>query len=172
MSTTNQSKSITTRSGFLFRVRPVQPTDQPALAEFFKHVTPEDLRFRFLSSVKAVGAEQLFALTHVDHHSSENFIAFLDDESEIIASAMLACDSGLERGEVAISVRSDFRNEGIGWEMLAHVAAQAEAMGVKTLESIESRDNHAAIDLERDMGFTSTAYPGDNSLLLLQRKLG
>jgi GNAT superfamily N-acetyltransferase len=168
----SHSHRIVTRSGCLFFVRPVLPTDEPALAEFFAHVAPEDLRFRFLTGLKTVGAERLAALTHVDHRQTENFIAFVDHESEIIASAMLACDADLKRGEVAISVRSDFRHDGVGWEMLEHVARHAEAMGVETLESIESRDNHAAIDLERDMGFTARAYPGDASLMLLERKLG
>lgn len=172
MSDTHHPHRIVTRSGCLFSVRPVKPEDEPALAAFFTHVTPDDLRFRFLTGIKNVGAAQLKALTNVDHSRTENFIALVDDGKQIIASAMLACDADLKRAEVAISVHSDFRHDGVGWEMLEHVAKHAEAMGVETLESIESRDNHAAIDLERDMGFTARAYPGDASLMLLERKLG
>jgi GNAT superfamily N-acetyltransferase len=166
------SERIVTRSGCLFDVRPVREADQPALAEFFKHVTPDDIRFRFLTGLKVVGSDRLSAMTHVDHHQTENFLAFVDNETEIIASAMLACDPDLKRGEVAIAVRSDFKHDGVGWEMLAHVARFAESIGVQTLESIEARENHAAIELEREMGFTATSYPGDATLMLVQRKLG
>lgn len=110
-------------------------------------------------------------ITHVDHYKTENFLALVDDGSQIIASAMLACDPTMKRGEVAISVRSDFKRDGVGWEMLAYVAKYAESIGVETIESIESRDNHEAIELERDMGFTASAYPGDSTLILLQRSL-
>ena len=85
---------------------------------------------------------------------------------------MLACDADLKRGEVAISVRSDFKHDGVGWEMLKHVTRHAESIGVKIIESIESRENRAAIELEREMGFTATSYPGDPTLMLLQRTLG
>lgn len=172
MSSIHHPHRIVTRSGCLFSVRSVTPEDEPALAEFFGHVTPDDLRFRFLTSVKTVGAAQLEALTHVDHRRTENFIALVDDGKQIIASPMLACDKEMKRGEVAISVRSDFRHDGVGWEMLEHVAKHAEALGIETLESIESRENHAAIELERDMGFTARSYPGDATLMLLERKLG
>lgn len=172
MSIPNHSESIVTRSGCRFDVRPVGPGDEAALAAFFLKVTTDDLRFRFLSGIKAVGADRLTAMMQVDHHQTENFIAVIDDGTQIIASAMLACDPWLERGEVAIAVRSDFKHNGVGWEMLTFVAQQAEIMGVKTLESIESRDNHDAIELEREMGFSARSYPGDASLVLLERKLG
>ena len=168
----NGDDVVITRSGCLFNVRPACADDEAALAEFFKHVTPEDMRFRFLTGLKEVGHERLFAMTNVDHQQTENFLAFVDNETEIIATAMLACDADLKRGEVAISVRSDFKHDGVGWEMLKHVTRHAESIGVKIIESIESRDNHAAIELEREMGFTVTSYPGDATLMLLQRTLG
>lgn len=89
----NTSDAIITRSGCMFRVRPAHADDEAALAEFFKHVTPEDMRFRFLT-------------------------------------------------------------------------------GVKEVESMELRENHAAIELEREMGFTAPRYPGDPTLMFLQRTLG
>ncbi len=168
----DSNKVITTRSGCMFNVRPACTDDQARLAEFFKCVSPEDMRFRFLTGLKEVGHERLSAMTNVDHHQTENFLAFVDNETEIIATAMLACDDDLKRGEVAIATRSDFKNEGVGWEMLKHVTRHAESIGLKTIESIELRENHAAIELEREMGFTATSYPGDSTLMLLQRTLG
>lgn len=165
------SCNLTTRSGFRFDVRPATSADDATIAEFFTHVTREDLRFRFLTAINVVGPSQVAALTHIDHHHTENFLAFTADGSTMIATAMLACDAAFDHGEVAIAIRADHKHEGIGWELLAHVARRAETLGVHTLESIESRDNHTAIELERDMGFTTTAYPGDATLVLVSRKL-
>ncbi len=163
---------LTTRTGFRFHVRPASPSDDDTLADFFTHVTREHLRFRFLSALKVVGVSQIESLTHIDHSRSENFLAFTADGSMMIATAMLACEPALDRGEVAIAIRADHKGKGIGWELLARVARYADELGVKTLESIESRDNHSAIELERDMGFTAHEYPGDATLILLSRKSG
>ncbi|TJW71389.1 MAG: GNAT family N-acetyltransferase, partial [Mesorhizobium sp.] len=36
---------------------------------------------------------------------------------------------------------------------------------------IENRENQAAIELEREMGFTVAAYPDDPTLVLVRRDL-
>jgi len=131
----------------------------------------EDLSFRFLTALNEVGPGQVSALTHIDHAQTEDFLAFTEDASMMIATAMLACDAAMDRGEVAIAIREDHKRKGISWELLAHIARYAEAKGVRTLESIESRENHAAIELEREMGFSAKPYPGDSTLVLVSRKL-
>ncbi|MCC6205277.1 MAG: GNAT family N-acetyltransferase [Hyphomicrobiales bacterium] len=166
------SYDVITRAGINMHVRPVRPQDEPALAEFFHHVSPEDLRFRFLAGVRELSHDRLAAMTNVDHQRSENFLAFAEDGETIIATAMLACDDTLERGEVAISVRADFKHKGVAWELLRHVARFAEAKGVKVLESIENRENHEAIELEREQGFVAESFPDDASLVLIRKRLG
>lgn len=165
------SKNITTRTGQEFHIRPANPEDEAALGTFFAGVTPEDMRFRFLTALKTVDHDRLVAMTHVDHRQTENFLAFAKGQPEIAATAMLACTDDMAKGEVAIVILPEFKKKGLSWELLAHVARFAEAKGVKVLESVESRDHHAAIEMEREMGFTATSYPGDASLVLVQRTL-
>ncbi len=166
------SGDLTTRAGLVFQVRPVSPDDEAPLAEFFAHVTPEDLRFRFLGGVREVSQERLVAMTHVDHRLTENFLALSDEGKTIVGTAMLACDASMDKGEVAISVRADYKHKGIAWELLRHIARYAEAKGVKVLESIESRENHEAIELEREQGFVAESYPDDPALILIRKQLG
>lgn len=171
MTMTKFSDAFTTHTGFKFQVRPARPADEAALGEFFARVTPEDLRFRFLSSVKQVGHERLVAMTEVDHRQTESFMAFEQEGGTLIATAMLACDDNLDVGEVAISVRADHKNIGIGWELLGHLAQYAKSKGVKRLQSLENRANGAAIRLEKELGFTSEPYQGDSTLVMLQKIL-
>ena len=165
------SRDLTTRAGLTFHVRPARPADEAALAEFFTHVTPEDMRFRFLGGVREVCHERLVAMTHIDHRQTENFLAFAEDGKTIVATAMLACDDSLEKGEVAISIRAEYKHRGVGWELLRHIARFADAKGVKSLESIESRQNHEAIELEREQGFVTEPYPGDAALVLIRKQI-
>ena len=168
---TDWQSDLTTRSGYTFHVRPVSPADEAALASFFTHVGKDDLRFRFLTAIGTVGHDQLVRLVTVDHRHSENFLACEIGSDRIIASAMLAADDDGVRAEVAIAIRSDFKHRGISWTLLDHVARFAKAAGIRTLESIESRDNHAAIDMERERGWTAQSCPGDPSAMILRLTL-
>jgi GNAT superfamily N-acetyltransferase len=160
---------LATRTAFRFKIRPAEPGDEAALADFFAQVTPEDRGFRFLTAAQRIDHDMLERLIGVDHDRSENFLAF--DGDALIASAMLAADAAGERAEVAISVRADYKHRGIGWALLAHLARYAKEKGIKLIESIEDRGNVEAIALEKEMGFTATAYPDDATLVLVQKKL-
>tara|TARA_R110002033_G_scaffold137387_1_gene176688 strand:+ start:2271 stop:2885 length:615 start_codon:yes stop_codon:yes gene_type:complete len=159
---------LITRSGFEFHVRPVQPSDKDALAEFFTHVSKEDLRFRFLSAVQEVPGPLLEMLVNVDHETKEDYIAFDIDDKTIIASAMVGAKNDKSEAEVAIVVRSDYKHRGLSWTFLKYVIEEARRRGIKKLQSLESRDNYAAIELEKEMGFSARTCPGDSTLMLLE----
>ena len=163
---------LMTRTGFTFYLRPVTPDDAPALAEFFTRVTPEDMRFRFLSSLARIDRDRLDLMTHVDHDRTEHFLAFNLGGKSIIATGMIAADPAMEKAEVAVSVCSDFQDRGIGWEMLRHLARYAERRDIGCLVAIESRANAKGIELERELGFTTRPYPGDPTMVLLEARLG
>lgn len=163
--------TLTTHTGFRFEVRHARPDDEPIVAEFFTHVTPEDLRFRFLGAVKEVSHERLVAMTRTDDPHVHNFLAFSTD-GMLIAVATLAADPADQRGEVAICIREDRKHLGVGWEFLGYIARYADEHDIKTIESIENRENRAAIELEREMGFTVTMDSDDPTLVLVRRKLG
>ncbi|MBZ9798485.1 GNAT family N-acetyltransferase [Mesorhizobium sp. ES1-4] len=165
------SKTLTTHTGFCFEVRGARPEDEPALAEFFTHVTPEDLRFRFLGAVREVSHERLIAMTRSDDAHTHNFLAFAPD-GMLIAVATLASDPADSRGEVAVCIRDDRKHLGVSWELLAHIARHADELGLESIESIENRENRAAIELEREMGFSVTTDPDDSTLVLVRRKQG
>ncbi|MDE1918106.1 MAG: GNAT family N-acetyltransferase [Sphingomonadales bacterium] len=160
----------TTREGIVLQIRPAVQADEAALARFFTQVSDEDRRFRFLASTRPVTEEQLAPLVHADHVHSESFIAFdAAGTGDIVASGLLACDEQLDTAEVAVSVQAAYRGKGVGWAMLGLLAQEAQRRGVRRVLSIESRDNHAAIELEREKGFVPEAVEGDPSLVILSK---
>lgn len=164
------SADLVTNSGLRLHLRPACPDDEADLAEFFAGVSAEDLRFRFLTAVRRVSHDVLVDMTNVDHERTESFLAY--DGRKLVASAMLAADSALDKAEIAIAVRSGYKNRGVGWALLEYAARYAQAKGIKVMESVESSDNYAAVRLEEEMGFSVKPYPGDATLMLLERKLG
>lgn len=161
---------VTTQSGFAFDVRPVEPSDDAALADLLDNVTQDDMRFRYLASV-AVSQQILDQLINVDHVAKDNFLAFDPDTGTMIASAEIAKCEQSETAEIAMVIHKAYKGRGIGWSLLEHVARHAKERGFRKLKSIESRDNHDAIALEREMGFKARACPGDPTLVLLELNL-
>lgn len=163
---------IATQRGLELVIRAVGAEDRDILDELFQHVSREDLRFRFLTGLNEVGENQLQAMIPGQDSNKQSFVAFAAPEGVAVATAMLAWDPAGERGEVAISVRADHRGRGIGWTLLSYMADQAEERGLTRIESVESRANHAAIELEREMGFTVEPYPDDATLVIVSKQLG
>jgi acetyltransferase len=149
-----------TRDRTRLRIRPVQPEDEAALAEFFHHVSEDDRRFRFRSSVREVDHERLAAMTRIDPQRTMTFLAF-DSDDKLLATGMLASESTGEKAEVAVSVREDCKGRGISWRLLEHIMRYAAAHSIKVVESRESANNSAALGLERDMGFSVESCDDD-----------
>jgi acetyltransferase len=165
------SAQLTTRSGLELNVRSASPEDEQIVGDFFREVTPDDLRFRFLSSLKAVGAGLVHQLVDVDHTATENLLAFESEGDRLAATAMIAADEQSNDAEVAISVRSDLKGRGVGWAMLQHACDYAKARGFKQLHTVELSDNRLAISLEQEMGFTGRPCPDDMNLTILTKQL-
>lgn len=161
---------MATRDGVVLIIRAAFAEDEALLASFFDKVSPDDRRFRFLAASNHVGHDQLVPLTHVDHWRTESFLAFEQASGELVASAMLACDAKMDAGEIAVSVRSDFRGRGVAWTLLDMLAEEARKRGLKRVISIEDRDNHAAIELEREKGFVAHGLDGDPHLVMLEKR--
>lgn len=163
------TKQLQTRSGIVLSVRPAREADEPLLAAFFDQVSDDDRRFRFLAAAEHVSHEQLDPLIHADHYQSESFLAFDETTGELVGSALLACDKAMDTGEIAVSVRADYRGKGVGWALLDHLGQEAQARGVRRVIAIESRDNHAAIELEREKGFVPEPFDGEPTLVILSK---
>lgn len=163
------SADIMIRSGQMIHIRPVAPADEAALGAFFDHVTPEDLRFRFLSSVRHVGHDNLTMMTDVDYRRTISFLA-LEPGGTIVAAVLLATDADRSRAEIAMSTRSDWKRRGVSYALLGHVLRYAEAEGIAVLEAVELADHSEALRMEREMGFTAVACPDDPMLRIVRRQ--
>lgn len=164
------ASDLVTEQGVRFHVRPVRPDDEPAVAAFFDHVSPEDLRFRFMSGVCKVSRDQIVMMTRVDYVRTISFLAF-GEGSGLLAVAMLATDPDRTRAEIALTTRTDMKGKGISFTLFEHVLRYAKAEGIETVESIESADHDAALRMERELGFTTIADPDDPTVRIARKRL-
>lgn len=119
--------------------------------------------------MRQVSQDQLSAITAPDPHT-DSFLA-TDDGGALLATALLAGDPQQRCGEVAVTIRSDHKARGIGWTLLEHLVTVARQRGYQVIESLEDRQNHTAIALEREMGFSAVPIEGDPTLLIIRREL-
>lgn len=162
---------LVTEHGLRFYVRPVRPDDEAAVARFFERVTPEDLRFRFMSGVDKVNHEQIAMMTRVDYFRTISFLAFDENRREVIAIAMLATDPDRNHAEVALTTRSDMKGEGVSWTLFEHIVRYVRSEGITTLESVECADHEAALRMERELGFTTSVDPNDPTVWIARKNL-
>ncbi|MBT2189049.1 GNAT family N-acetyltransferase [Sphingobium nicotianae] len=162
---------LVTQDGLRCFVRPVRADDEPLLAEFFTHVSPEDLRFRFMSGIQTVGHDRLAMMTRVDYRRTISFLAFDETRKTVIATAMLATDPDRTRAEVALTTRADMKRRGLSWTLFDHVLRYAKSERIGTIEAIECADHEAALRMEREMGFVSNTDPDDPTIRILRRNL-
>lgn len=165
------SRDLVTREGLAVHVRPARPGDEAALADFFLQVTPEDLYHRFLTGLNRVDQGRIAAMTRNDDPDVVDFVAIEEPGGTIVATAMLTLAPDGETAEFALCTRGDKKHRGLSWTMLDHLVAFGRALGLGEIQSIQSWDDRAAIDLEREMGFAIRRYPGDATLLIAEKTL-
>ena len=162
---------LTTNVGYHILVRPARPADEAALADLFRALGPEDLRHRFLSSIREVASEQIQAMARNDDPHSVSFLAFERFTGRLIATAMLVADATFDTAEFALATRPDRRTYGVSWTLLEHLVRYATKAGIRRLTSIETSDDIRAMKLEREMGFTVRACPDDAALMIAEKVL-
>jgi acetyltransferase len=165
------SANLVTNRGISFHVRPARPSDEEALADFFRSLPPEDLRHRFLSGLREVGPERLKEMVRNDDPHTINFLAIDEETGIVMATAILAASNDYKDGEFAVSTRPEWKQRGVSWTLLEHLVRYAKAAGIGALRSIETSDDARALQLEREMGFRTRLCPEDSTLMIAEKEL-
>ena len=146
--------TLSTRSGETFELCIARPNDMPALKAFLSSLSPDDLRFRFLSPIHAVSNALVDQLLGQDHDRVEHFLALPVGTSEIAASAIIAFDDARRSAEIAICTAPKYKHKGLSWALLTYATDWAVNRGACEVVAVEAADHADAIRLEREQGFT------------------
>lgn len=166
----DETETLVTRTGFRFFLRPVTWRDEDALFALFRQVSSEDRRFRFLSGERETSEQRFVQLLSDPDARAASFLVF-DEKREAIAAATLKGDRAAEHCEVAIMIRDASKGRGIGWTLLDYLVGYAANAGYTTITSIEDRENHDSLALQRQMGFVTEPIPDEPTLVRVRRRL-
>lgn len=145
-------------------IREAGAEDAKQLLEYTKLIGKESENLSFGKEGLPITLEQEEAFLKRVHNDKASVYLIVCKNDEIIASGSLC---GLprrmqHRSELALSVKKDYWNQGIGGLLMEKLIAYAREHGIELLNLEVRGDNHRAIHLYEKFGFqhigTSPAY--------------
>ncbi len=165
-------RTLTLRDGQQVDVRPVRPEDEGLYEEFFRHVTPDDMRLRFFGLIKDIGHAFIARLTQIDYGRSIALLALDEASGALIGVVRLHCDPDYRNGEYAILLRSDCKGIGLGYALMELIIEYARKEGIGRIHGEVLRENVTMLTMCRELGFTVEEDRDDPSLAVVSLDLG
>ncbi len=124
-------------------IRPVRDTDGPLILDLFNRFSPRSVYQRFLSRLDKLPDDLLYHLTHLDYDSEFALAALIreNEKDAIIAVARYAHDAKDDFTDLAIAVRDDWQNLGLGQALLLKLVAIGKEHGISRYVSMMDPQN-------------------------------
>jgi acetyltransferase len=142
-------------------IRPIRPEDAQAHVAFFRALTPEDVHMRMFGMMRELSPQQLARFTQIDYAREMAFIATrpASGSIETLGVARVVFDPDGERGEFAVTVRSDLKGRGLGRLLMQCLLDYCAARGVGLVEGAALSGNARMHALAASLGFTLDNAP-------------
>lgn len=146
----------TTNSGLKIHLRPVRISDEPLLKDFFYSLSEGTMHKRFMQAQRSMPHEVLQGSFVVIDYSKEMIIlsTVQHDQKEVITGlAQFTTNKGSHTAEVAIVIKDEYQNKGIGTELLIHLSYIAKKQGLLGFSADVLKENRAMLHLFEKVGF-------------------
>jgi acetyltransferase len=152
--------------GESFTLRPIRPEDGDAHAALFRRFTPEDMRFRFFSSIRNMPAEQITRMTDIDYGREMAIIAVRDATGETAGAARLVRnDTDGQSAEFAVAVEPAAKGQGLASALMRAIIAWGRNQGVAEITGQILADNTRMLAFVRRLGFTIHRIPSETDIV-------
>jgi len=148
----------TSKTGFQLFLRPVKITDEPLLKDFFYALSDRSLHRRFMSWRTDIPHERLQDFVIIDYTKEISILAIVgSQENEIIVGlGQYGVDEATHTAEVAVAVRDDYQNRGIGSEILSYMTYLAKREGLLGFTAEVLVENKPMLQVFEQGGFDIT----------------
>ncbi|MGC9325669.1 MAG: GNAT family N-acetyltransferase, partial [Desulfomonilia bacterium] len=148
----------TTRTGLTILLRPIKISDESLLKDFIYSLSEKSLYKRFLTYRAEIPHRDLQKLVVIDYTSHMAILAVLEQDGweEILGVARYNIEDDIHRAVLAIVVRDDYQNHGVGSEMLEYVTYLAKRQGLLGFTGESFADNRPVLRMLnrfRERGF-------------------
>jgi len=145
----------TTRTDLGILLRPVKISDEPLLKDFFYSLSDESIRKRFISSRTDMPHERLQEFVVIDYTKEMVILAVKreGEVDEILGVGQYGIDEMSHTAEVALVVRDDHHDQGVGTELLRYLTQLAQRQGLLGFTAEVLYENAPMLHLFEKMGY-------------------
>ncbi|MEP9350119.1 bifunctional acetate--CoA ligase family protein/GNAT family N-acetyltransferase [Xanthobacter sp. KR7-225] len=159
-----QEKEIVLTDGQVLTLRPIRPEDEPGLVDVVRRSDPQDVRMRFLGSVKDFPHLMAARLSQIDYDREMAYVA-IEASGETCGVVRIIADPDNEAAEYAIMVRSDMKGKGLGYRLMTEILEHARKRGLKRVFGDVMRENQPMLHMAEDLGFKMRPGSDDPSIM-------
>ena len=145
----------TTRTGLRILLRPVKISDEPLLKDFFYSLSSESMYLRFISARRDIPHQELQKFAAVDYFQKMVLVAIIERDGieSICGIGQYGINSDMFTADVALVVRDNCQNHGIGGELLSYLTYLAKRQGLLGFTAEVLAGNDPVFHLFKRMGF-------------------
>jgi acetyltransferase len=146
-------ETIRNHNNRAFKIRPIKAEDEGCLADFYRKLSPDTLRFRFFNSRQNFEHKELARFSQIDYDREMEFVAF---NKKMIAGVVRSwIDPDSITAEFSVLVGDDQAGQQLGFilmqKMIGYLTKQR---GVLQLIGSVLSNNRAMLKLARRLGFS------------------
>jgi len=129
------------------RFRPIQPTDEDLLKEFFYSHTRETVKHRYFTALRHLPQEQVQRFVTLDYAKDMAIVGLVPFEGRerIVCVGRYFREPGSTEAEVAFTVHEDYQKHGIGTWLLNHLKEIAHQHGITFFTADVLAENHGML---------------------------
>ena len=142
-------------------IRPIRPEDAEAHAALFSRLSPEDIRFRFFSMLRALSPEQIARMTQVDYDREMALVAVREATGETVGVCRLVREPYTMNGEFAVVVEPSMKGRGLARQLMLRIMDWAWSQGMTGITGQVLTENRPMLAFMRRMGFTIRRLPDE-----------
>jgi GNAT superfamily N-acetyltransferase len=136
--------------------RPIKPTDERALQEFFYSLPDQDIYYRFLSAMKVFPHRDIQAMCNIDYEHEMAIVGIVGDINKnetIIALGRYILDQRSNMAEVDFAVRAEYQRRGIGTFLLHYLCEIAKSKGITGFCAYVLASNRRMLSVFHKVGY-------------------
>lgn len=145
-----------TNTGLEILLRPVKISDEPLIRELFYSLSNESMFHRFLTARKGMPHERLQSFVAIDYtRNTTPILAILKAEGreKIAGLGQYVLNPDMKTADLALVVRDDCHNQGIGFELISYLTSLAKRQGMQGFTGDALARNQPIFALINKMGF-------------------
>lgn len=147
-----------TKTGLELFLRPIKASDEPLLRDLMDSLSDESLHSRFFTKRREVPYEQLPDLAAVDYERAMAIAAIVvqderPEKEEFVGVGRYHINPRQQTAVVALAVRDDYQNQGIGQTLLTYLTELALRRGLLGFTAAVLADNDAMLHVFEKAGF-------------------